>query len=169
MGAEFGGLEALGGLLGGKGGGGGKGEIFPGAKPVEVAKLVIGVCERAGVADMEGLANILLGSAYFQPQAAPTPPKETLVQQKDRLWRAFRKAEADKKGCMLRLWEAERIKAEQEAKMEKLLEEVGEVQRKWVEAKEEMDAVFGPDYGWEPRGQEGGVHRGWGQVRNGGW
>ena len=59
------------------------------------------------------------------------------------------------------MWEAERIKAEQEAKMEKLLEEVGEVQRKWVEAKEEMDLVFGPEYGWEPepRGQEGGVHR----------
>ena len=28
-----------------------------------------------------------------------------------------------------------------------------------MEAKEEMDAVFGPDYGWEPRGHEGGVHR----------
>ena len=90
------GLEALGGLLGGKGCG--KGEIFPGAKPLEVAQLVIGVCQQAGVEDMEGLANILLGSAYFsKPQAAPVPPKETAVQQKDRLWKAFRKAEADKK------------------------------------------------------------------------
>ena len=32
------------------------------------------------------------------------------------------------------------------------------MQKKWVEAKEEMDLVFGPEYGWEPCGQAAGVH-----------